>query len=255
MFSPPLLSTELDLTGFSGVIAGSWLSFSTTEDPATLPVPTEVCLRGSGLLCAPASESLSSLGSFPWLLGELSPILRWLKARSQCVPNTSLPLVLSPLRWLRALSPIKALASSASSPWPQINWALCSASWSPAALKSLWSCHRFTLLKMFAEPAFLLLLSDRRHNVERPANMEEEGEAGPLSIQRNTGKGGIHGVYAEDDTEMLTFLLSHLSLSLLCIHRCAYSTQNYSSRCRTGFVQPPRSVSVIGLAVNHKRVE
>lgn len=59
---------------------------------------------------------------------------------------------------------------------------------------------------MFADPAFLLLLSDRRHNVERPANMEEEGEAGPLSIQKNTGKGGIHGVYAVEKERRVSAL-------------------------------------------------
>lgn len=130
-----------------------------------------------------------------WLILRTSGLqffyLRWLKACSQCEPSTSLPLVRSPLLWLRALSPIKAWASSASSLWPQTSWALCSASWSPAALNSLWSCHRFTLLKMFPEPAFLLLLLASRQSEEGPATMKEGGVAGLVSIWRKTGKGGI----------------------------------------------------------------
>lgn len=115
--------------------------------------------------------------------------LRWLKARIQWEPRASLLLALSPLLWLRALSPIKAWASSASSLWLQISWALCSASWSPAALNSLWSCQRFTLLKMLAEPTFLFLLSARRHGEEEgPTSTEAEGEAAPVSIQRYAGK-------------------------------------------------------------------
>lgn len=74
LFSPPLLSPELVLNGLSEVPKGPWLSLST---PAPLPVvPMEARRRGSGLLCAlPASESLPSPGSFPWVLDELSPIL------------------------------------------------------------------------------------------------------------------------------------------------------------------------------------
>lgn len=114
--------------------------------------------------------------------------LRWLKAWSQCAPSASLPLALRPLLWLRALSPIKAWASSASSLWPQTTWALCSASWSPAVRKSLWSCHRLTLLKMFPEPAFLLLLSASRHSGEGLATMEALGGAGLVSIRQDDSK-------------------------------------------------------------------
>lgn len=117
-----------------------------------------------------------------------SSYLRWLKAWSQCAPSASLPLALRPLLWLRALSPIKAWASSASSLWPQTSWALCSASWSPAVRKSLWSCHRLTLLKMFPEPAFLLLLSASRHSGEGLATMEVLGVAGLVSIRRDDSK-------------------------------------------------------------------
>lgn len=76
LFSPPLLIPELLLSALSEVPAWPWLSVSTTVAPVPLPVvPTEVRRRGSGLLCAPASGSLSSPASFPWLLEELSPIL------------------------------------------------------------------------------------------------------------------------------------------------------------------------------------
>lgn len=76
LFSPSLLSPELLLTGLSEVPAGPWLSVSTSVAPVPLPVfPVELCRCGSGLPCAPCSESLSSTGSFPWLPGKLSPIL------------------------------------------------------------------------------------------------------------------------------------------------------------------------------------
>lgn len=108
--------------------------------------------------------------------------LRWLNACSQCEPSVSLLLLRGPLLWLRALSPIRAWASSASSLWLQISCALCSASWSPAALNSLWSWHRFTLLKMLAEPAFLALRSASRHSEEGPATTEAGGVKGLVSI-------------------------------------------------------------------------
>lgn len=76
LFSPPLLSPEPGLTGLSEVPAGPWLSITASVAPAPLPVvPTELCWCGSGLLCAPASESVSPTGTFPWLPGKLSPIL------------------------------------------------------------------------------------------------------------------------------------------------------------------------------------
>ena len=142
--------------------------------------------------------------------------LRWLKARSQCEPSASLPLDLSPLLWPRALSPIKAWASSASSPCPQTNWALCSASWSPAALNSLWSCHRFTSLKMFPEPAFLLLLSASRHSGEGPATMEGGEGACPVSIRREARMGGIHLLYSVEETERLSAFVHQGCKNRLC---------------------------------------
>ena len=74
--SPPLLSPEPTLTGLPEAPAGLWPSPSAPVAPAPLPVvPTGECRCGSGLLCASASESISSPASFPWLLPELSPIL------------------------------------------------------------------------------------------------------------------------------------------------------------------------------------
>lgn len=83
--------------------------------------------------------------------------LRWLNAWSQREPSVPRPSTLSSLRRPLALSPIRAWASSASSPWPHTSSALCSASWSPAAVNSLCSWRRFTLggvtLTTFIQPA------------------------------------------------------------------------------------------------------
>lgn len=116
------------------------------------------------------------------LCGFVLIYLRWLNACSQCEPSVSLLLPRVPLLWLCALSPNRASASSVSSLWLQMSCALCSASWSPAALNSLLSWHRFTLLKMLAEPAFLALWSASRQSEEGPATTEAGGVAGLVSI-------------------------------------------------------------------------
>lgn len=74
-FSPPLLRPELLRVDLSKAAAAPCFSFSSSEAPRP-GVPVELCRCGSGLLCAPASELLSSAGSFPWLPVVFSPILR-----------------------------------------------------------------------------------------------------------------------------------------------------------------------------------